>query len=235
MNPTDQTYGSTTTGAGGYGASQTGMGGTTGMTGTGAGYGDERGLGSGVGAGQGAGYGTTTGRDPMTHQGAEVGKHPLTAAAHPTHPVASAEAKDIQKHGHTGHHHGTGTGTTTTTGGTMGQEAGSIAHHPLTAAAHPTHPGASAEAKDVRKHGETGLTHDTTTTGTHGTHGFHGTHGAAGTTGAAKPSMGDKLAGATEKLVGKVTNNPAKVQEGEIRQTEGKAAASGAGVGGAAY
>uniref|UniRef100_A0A0K3CR31 BY PROTMAP: gi/342320289/gb/EGU12230.1/ putative DHN family protein [Rhodotorula glutinis ATCC 204091] n=1 Tax=Rhodotorula toruloides TaxID=5286 RepID=A0A0K3CR31_RHOTO len=242
MNPTDQTYGSTTTGAGGYGVSQTGMGGTTGMTGTGAGYSDERGLGSGVGAGQGAGYGTTTGRDPMSHQAGEAAKHPLTAAAHPTHPVASAEAKDVQKHGHTGHH-GTGVagaGTTTTTGGTTGQEAGSMAHHPLTAAAHPTHPGASAEAKDIRKQGETGLAHVTTATGTHGTHGTHshGTHGAAGTagtTGAAKPSMGDKLAGATEKLVGKVTNNPAKVQEGEIRQTEGKAAASGAGVGGAAY
>ncbi|KAM0750947.1 hypothetical protein T439DRAFT_356674 [Meredithblackwellia eburnea MCA 4105] len=37
-----------------------------------------------------------------------------------------------------------------------------------------------------------------------------------------KPSLGDKLSGKVDQLVGKVTNNPDKVEEGRIKATEGK-------------
>lgn len=48
----------------------------------------------------------------------------------------------------------------------------------------------------------------------------HEHHGAAklNPDGTVKPSIGDKIAGNVDVLVGKVTNNPAKVQEGEIKK-----------------
>ncbi|KAI5478211.1 hypothetical protein MNV49_005378 [Pseudohyphozyma bogoriensis] len=62
-------------------------------------------------------------------------------------------------------------------------------------------------------------------------------HGAPGsttttTTTTTKPSVGQKIAGNAEVLVGKATHNPAKIQEGEIKKTGG---VGGAGVGGGAY
>lgn len=58
------------------------------------------------------------------------------------------------------------------------------------------------------------------------------TEGGRGTQGTGnKPTMGDKISGTVNELVGKVTKNPTKVEEGQIRKTEGKQALQG-GLGG---
>lgn len=82
---------------------------------------------------------------------------------------------------------------------------GDVAKHPGTAAARPAHPGVAAEEKEGEK--RAGEKTSTTTTG-------------------AAPSVGDKIVGATQKAVGKVTDDPSKVAEGQARKTEGKAAAA---------
>ncbi|GAA5949526.1 hypothetical protein JCM21900_000251 [Sporobolomyces salmonicolor] len=53
--------------------------------------------------------------------------------------------------------------------------------------------------------------------------GAPGTTTTTTTTVVPKPSVGDKLSGKVEVLVGKLTHNPEKVALGEIKQTEGKA------------
>jgi len=44
--------------------------------------------------------------------------------------------------------------------------------------------------------------------------------GAAGKQG--KPSFGDKVSGTMDQMVGKMTNNPQKIEQGAIKKTEGK-------------
>ncbi|KAM0786657.1 hypothetical protein ACM66B_002106 [Microbotryomycetes sp. NB124-2] len=75
--------------------------------------------------------------------------------------------------------------------------------------------------------GTYGAVHDHTGTGTGTTLGGHNSaaHGAGvtgPTTGAAvgqdhKPSMGEKLGGKMESMIGKITKDPTKVQEGELK------------------
>ncbi|BGP34366.1 hypothetical protein JCM10296v2_006183 [Rhodotorula toruloides] len=82
---------------------------------------------------------------------------------------------------------------------------GDVAKHPGTAAARPAHPGIAAEQKEGEK--RVGKKTSTTTT-------------------AVAPSVGDKIVGATQKAVGKVTDDPSKVAEGQACKVEGKAAAA---------
>ncbi|GAA5993492.1 hypothetical protein JCM11641_000839 [Rhodosporidiobolus odoratus] len=211
---------------------------------------------SGLGSNAGAGY------DPATHQASEVGRHPGGAATHPTHPVAGAEAQDYSgssslpgshSHSATGPHH------STHSSGITGQTSKDIAKHPGATASNPAHPGDAAASEDARKGGhltDTGARRDPaapTPAGASSTTGIglsSSTHPSASTShtgphssttgttgpyeGAHKPTIGDKVAGAVESLVGKVYKNPAKVEEGTIRKTEGKEAAQHARVTGAA-
>ncbi|BGP13448.1 hypothetical protein JCM10213_001772 [Rhodosporidiobolus nylandii] len=246
----------TTGGAPGYGSSVTGGDPY-------AAQGNTHGLGASAGTHSGLGSGThTTGtRDPVSHQATEVGRHPVAAASHPTHPVAGAEIKDStdlhsHSHGHSSTHAGTHTGTHAGTGfsgssshpGSATHEAKEAAKHPGAAASHPAHPGLAAEGEDARKGGhqtDAGARRDPTAPNPGNTSAFHtssssshphsGSSSAAtaihpGTStgpheGAHKPTMSEKIGGAVESLVGKVTGNPAKVEEGNIKKTEGKEAA----------
>ncbi|GAA5991537.1 hypothetical protein JCM11641_000199 [Rhodosporidiobolus odoratus] len=365
----------TNTASTGYGAEQgeRGLGGQApthgSSTGTGASHGTHSGSHLGSAASSGLGSTTGAGYDPASHQASEVGRHPVGAATHPTHPVAGAEAQDYSdsslpgshSHSTTGDHQGTQSsstagqtgkdiakhlgaaasnpthpgyaaagedarkgghltdsgarrdvtapGGTSTTGtglgshssshthpttaatpfspahavttdstahgahsshsssATTGQDAKDIAKHPGAASSNPAHPGDAAASEDARKGGhltDTGARRDPTAptpagassttgpglsssthpssstshTGPHSssTTGPHSSAiGATGThEGAHKPTIGDKVAGAVESLVGKVSKNPAKVEEGTIRKTEGKEAAQHASTTGAA-
>ncbi|BGP26743.1 csbD-like family protein [Rhodotorula toruloides] len=82
---------------------------------------------------------------------------------------------------------------------------GGVAKHPATVASHPAHPGIAAEEKE----GEKRAGEKTTSTATGGA-----------------PSVGDKIVGATQKAVRKVTDDPSQVAEGQARKAEGKAAAA---------
>ncbi|BGP56339.1 hypothetical protein JCM8202_000386 [Rhodotorula sphaerocarpa] len=70
--------------------------------------------------------------------------------------------------------------------------------------------------------------------GDHGHHGGNGAHHGDGHhhTGAehTKPSMGDKIGGKIDVMMGKATHNQGKVAQGEIKQTEGKAGVERAGL-----
>ncbi|GAA6022669.1 hypothetical protein JCM10207_008575 [Rhodosporidiobolus poonsookiae] len=201
-----------------------------------------------TGLGAGAGYGV---HDPATHQAAEVGKHPVAAATHPAHPVVGAEAKDATygSGASTGAGVGAGRGvgsTTDTSSGGVGVGATDVAKHPVSAAEHPTHPATSAHVEDARKGGhltESGARHDpaapnpghdsalgssaghSSTSASSDPHSRSGPGSTATSTSEHKPSMGDKIGGALEAVVGKVTGNHAKMAEGQIKKTEGKEAA----------
>ncbi|GAA6022656.1 hypothetical protein JCM10207_008569 [Rhodosporidiobolus poonsookiae] len=201
-----------------------------------------------TGLGAGAGYGV---HDPTTHQAAEVGKHPVAAATHPAHPVVGAEAKDATygSGASTGAGVGAGRGVGSNThrpSGGVGVGATDMAKHPVSAAEHPSHPAASAHIEDARKGGhltESGARHDpaapnpghssghgssaghSSTAASSNPHSHSGPGSTATSTSEHKPSMGDKISGALEAVVGKVTGNHAKVAEGQIRKTEGKEAA----------
>ncbi|GAA5841361.1 hypothetical protein JCM11251_006162 [Rhodosporidiobolus azoricus] len=254
----DYGTGTTTTG-GGLGAGQT-VGDLRGIphsSATSDPYSATRGsqAGSGVGpTSAGVGY------DPATHQASEVARHPVGAGSHPTHPVAGAEARDYGTSssaptttGVVGSHgtHGAAGAST----GSTAFEAKEALKHPGAAASHPAHPGLAATAEEARKGGhqtEAGARRDPeapnpassggrdpshltgSSTASHGSATEHsGAHGAQMHEGAAhKPTIGDKVFGAVESLVGKVTGNPAKVEEGNLKKTEGKEAAARAYEGG---
>ncbi|KAI5478163.1 hypothetical protein MNV49_005427 [Pseudohyphozyma bogoriensis] len=65
--------------------------------------------------------------------------------------------------------------------------------------------------------------------------GTPGTQTTTTTTTVPKPSVGDKISGSIEVMVGKATHNPMKIQEGEIKKTQGKAGLAAAGGGAGVY
>ncbi|GAA5825471.1 hypothetical protein JCM3770_001844 [Rhodotorula araucariae] len=77
-------------------------------------------------------------------------------------------------------------------------------------------------------------THASNVAGTTGLQpGTPGTTSTTTTTTVPKPSVGDKISGKVDVMVGKLTHNPGKVAIGEIKQSEGKAGVAHAGLGGA--
>ncbi|GAA6022864.1 hypothetical protein JCM10207_001427 [Rhodosporidiobolus poonsookiae] len=193
-----------------------------------------------------------TTHDPITHQAAKVARHPGAAAAHPAHPVEGAEMKGAVQgetgaggYGQTGA--GVGTGTAAGTGGMgTGSTAKDTLKHPVAAASHPSHPGLAAAAKDDRKGGHltsSGAAHDplaptpadasaTRATGMVGAappssaHGHEHPHApAAAGAQPHKVTLGEKVAGTAEALVGKLTHSPAMVEEGNVKKSQGAEAA----------
>ncbi|GAA5987206.1 hypothetical protein JCM10908_001859 [Rhodotorula pacifica] len=133
-------------------------------------------------------------------------------------------------HGSHATHGATGTHAHGTHGTHAGPIAGAESHIPGTTEHKATHGGAAVGSGTHGTH--TGTTHtgthghDTTHTGTHG-------HGHDNTTATShKPSVADKIGGKIDVAIGKMTHNEGKVVQGEIKQTEGKAGLTNAGLAG---
>jgi len=76
--------------------------------------------------------------------------------------------------------------------------------------------GAGLAGHELHKHEENKLHKQDYASGTSDA---TGATGATGTNTATKPGLGDKLGGAIQKGVGKMTNDPAMVEEGQLRKT----------------
>ncbi|GAA5944792.1 hypothetical protein JCM1841_001798 [Sporobolomyces salmonicolor] len=171
---------------------------------TGTGYNDATYGTTGVGTGIGRHHGTAT-------TGATGGGY-----ANP--PAFPGTQQHAATHGSTG---GVGAGTTGAAGTGIGHSSTSHAGYPqgttgttssgVAGGGLASHlPGTQAHAAALQQQGglQPGAPGTTTTTTT---------------TVVPKPSVGDKLSGKVDVLVGKLTHNPEKVALGEIKQTEGKA------------
>lgn len=225
-------YGNNTAGAG-YGNSSAGAGYGTNTASTGAGYGANT-TGAGYGAGPGTGaYDNTSSTGGLTgshHQhgtAGGLGSHGThgTHSTHGTH--ADAPGAGYQGSGREGMADkvanavpGHATGAPGSMPGSNNPDAHHGAHSSTTTGTHGTH-GTHATGAGL------------TGTGAHGHHDSHATHGTHSTTGATgvpagadhKPTMGEKIGGKIESMIGKATKNDAKVSHERTKLVTGFALA----------
>ncbi|GAA5862192.1 hypothetical protein JCM1840_001673 [Sporobolomyces johnsonii] len=192
---------------------------------TGTGYNDPAYGTTGTGTGVGRHHGTAA--TGMT--GGGYADPPTYSAGHAagTGLASKSTQQHAATHGLTG---GVGAGTPATAGTGIGHSTTGHAGYPnaTTGTSGVGGGGLASHIPGTQAHAATHGNHQATHAAALGQHGglqpgAPGTTTTTTTTVAPKPSVGDKISGKVDVLVGKLTNNPEKVAVGEIKQTEGKA------------